>query len=212
MSLQAESCEDLVLALRRDPGHGLALVHERLGQQVGRLIKRTTWGLLSPEELRRAYQETLAGLCNAVQAPAFRPEGCLDTMAVLAREHGLAALRRKGLSGRASSNGLLPHLEPDLARSRIGQAWLGQMGPAERAALREAILDTLEGLSLRQRLVTWLFLDHFEELESGGDAVLAEALARVTGLVESAAEVGALWRATRAALAAGLVRRHYSLD
>jgi DNA-directed RNA polymerase specialized sigma24 family protein len=204
--------DDLEAALRRQPRHGLALLHEHFGLLVARYLKRVTWGLLSPEDLQDAYQETLRAVMLHVSRPGFQPERPLRLVFALARRKGVDALRRRGHQVRTDVQSVLECGAADLVASRVGAVWRERMGPAEAAEFREVLLEIVQSLPERQRLVARVFIDHFEDFGRRDTyEPLAASLSVVTGQPENVQAVKSAWRAARGKIAAELARRGYDL-
>jgi DNA-directed RNA polymerase specialized sigma24 family protein len=201
---------DLVAVLRRDPVRALGLLHARHGERLARYLKRITWGLLSAEDLQDAYQDVLHAFWRRSCQPDFDPERYLGLLCVLAQRRGLDALRRRGHRACTSVEGLLPRLDADLGDSKLGLAWREKMGPAERAEFHSVLRQVVEALPPRQRLVARVFIDHYEGFGPRDTyQPLTAAVSDVTGQPETAEAIKSVWRAARAAIAAGLKRRGY---
>jgi RNA polymerase sigma factor (sigma-70 family) len=205
--------DDLRDALQEAAAAALDHLHAAFGVRLARYLKRVTWGLLSPEDLQDAYQETLLAFWKQTQAVGFDPEQPLRLAQTIAQRKGLDALRRRGHRPATNQESLMSAIETDLQSSRLGIAWCKQMGPAERQELRQVLLDTIAALPERQRLVARVYLDHFEDFgQRDLYEPLTRAVAEVTGQAENVQAIKSLWRAARTALAAELTRRGYALE
>jgi DNA-directed RNA polymerase specialized sigma24 family protein len=208
----AASEEALQDCLRADPDRAIALLHEWYALQIARYLKRVTWSLLGPEDLKDAYQETLRAVLERVRAPGFDPRRPLRLVYAIARRKGTDFLRRRGHRPNTNEDAILHLVAADLKETDLGFAWKKRMGPVEAKEFREVLLKAVAVLPERQRLVARVFIDHFEEFrERDTYQPLARAVSAVTGEPENVAAVKSAWRAARATLAEELARRGYPI-
>jgi DNA-directed RNA polymerase specialized sigma24 family protein len=209
----AISEEVLQDCLRADPDRAVVVLHEGFGLHIARYLKRITWSLLGPEDLKDAYQETLRAFLERVRAPGFEPSRPLRLVYAIARRKGTDCLRRRGYRPNTNEDGILHLVAADLKETDLGFAWRKRMGPAEAKEFREVLLQAVAALPERQRLVARAFIDHFEEFrERDTYQPLARAVSAVTGEPENVNAVKSAWRAARTALAAELARRGYPVE
>jgi RNA polymerase sigma factor (sigma-70 family) len=200
---------EVAAALRRDPAEGLALLHAAFGVDVARYLKRLTWGLLAAEDLQDAYQETLAALWRHILQPGFDPEQPLRLTFTLARRKAIDLLRRRGHRARTNAEEVL-----SLLVQASSLSWRGRrLGRAEAAELRELLLEVVQNLPVRQRLVARVFIDHCDGWEPRDVyAPLTRAVAAVTGQEENEEAIKSCWRTARGRIATELRRHGYAWD
>jgi DNA-directed RNA polymerase specialized sigma24 family protein len=202
--------EALQECLRADPERAVVLLHEWYGLHIARYLKRVTWSLLGPEDMKDAYQETLRAVLERVRSPGFEPSRPLRLVYAIARRKGTDALRRRGYRANTNEDSILHLVAADLKESDLGFAWKKRMGPAEAKEFREVLLKAVAALPARQRLVARVFIDHFEEFrERNTYQPLARAVSTVTGEPENVAAIKSAWRAARTTLAEELARHGY---
>jgi len=201
---------DLESALCDDPDFAIELLHAEYQGQIIRYIKRVTWGLLAPDELMVAYQETMLALIEKVRQPGFDPSRPLRIVYTIAGNKGTDLLRGRKHRMNTNEDGFLVAVAADLKNTDLGFEWRLNTGPAEVKEFREILLEIIQTLPLRQRLVARCFVDNFEDFrERNTSKPLAEAVSAVTGNAESVAAVRSDWRFAREKIAAALVRRGY---
>src|SRR5262249_10505655 len=157
-----------------------------------RYLKRLTWGLLTAEDLQDAYQETLAALWRQAQQPGFDAERPLRLTYALARRKAIDLLRRRGHNARTNADATLALLVQASSLSWHGR----RLWRAEAVELRELLLEIVQGLPARQRLVARVFIDHFDNWgQRDVYSPLTEAVAAVTGQPENEEAIKSCWRA-----------------
>jgi DNA-directed RNA polymerase specialized sigma24 family protein len=190
--------------LRADPDRALAYLHEHFGLLIARYLKRVTWSLLGAEDLKDAYQETLKGVLEKVRAPGFEPARPLRLVYAIARRKGLDCLRRRGHRP-VADNALLHRITAEPPGPE-------RLGPAEAKEFREVLLQIVQALPDRQRLIARVFVDHFEEFRPRETyEPLARAVSAITGEPVNVPAVKSAWHAARGTIATELSRRGYPL-
>ena len=202
---------DLESALRDDPDFAIELLDAEYQGQIIRYIKRVTWGILDHDELMVAYQETMFALIQKVREPGFDPRRPLRIVYKIARNKAVDLRRERRYRMNTNEDGFLGAVAADLKNTELGFQWRLNIGPAEAKEFREILLEIIQTLPPRQRLVARCFVDHYEDFrERDTYRPLAEAVGAVTGKAESVAAVKSDWRFAREKIAAELVRRGYS--
>jgi RNA polymerase sigma factor (sigma-70 family) len=201
---------DVESALRDDPDFAIELLHAEYQGLIIRYIKRESWSEFGPDELMVAYQETMLALIEKVREPGFDPSRPLRMLYGIARNKAKDLLRERGHRMNTNEDGYLGAAAADLKNTDLGFEWRLNIGPAEANEFREIVLEIIQTLPPRQRLVARCFVDNYEDFrERNTSKPLAEAVSAVTGKAESVAAVRSDWRFAREKIAAALVRRGY---
>jgi DNA-directed RNA polymerase specialized sigma24 family protein len=198
-------------AVFRTPQLRLAWLHEQWGPRLARLIWNVTWGLILPEDLQDAYQETMRAfwtrLCTEeVPAHEYWPQ-----LQAIARHKGLDAMRRRRCRPSTNSEETLAMLEDPYRHDARGLDGWPRLVPAECEEFRAVLAATVAALPPRQRLVAEVYLEHCAEF--GPRDIydhLTALVGRRTGQPEKVETIKSLWHAARKAIAAGLARRGYA--
>jgi DNA-directed RNA polymerase specialized sigma24 family protein len=202
---------DLESAFRDDPDFAIELLDSDYREGILRYIKCETHGLLRPDELMVAYQETMLALIQRIPKPAFDPERPLRLVCAIARNKGLDILREHGHKVKNDEDAILGAVAADLKNTDLGFEWRRNIGPTEAKEFREVLLEIILTLPHRQRIVAQCFVDHFEDFSQRNTyRPLAEAVSAITGKPESVAAVKSDWRFAREKIAAALIKRGYS--
>ncbi|GIW88280.1 MAG: hypothetical protein KatS3mg108_2604 [Isosphaeraceae bacterium] len=202
---------DLESAFRDDPDFAIELLDADYQEHILRYIKRETYGLLDPHELLVAYQETMLAMIVLARRPGFDPQRPLRMVQSIARNKGMDLLREHGHSVNTNEDAILDAVAADLKNTDLGFEWRLNIAPAEAKEFRVVLLEIIQTLPHRQRIVARCFVDHFEDFrERDTYRPLAEAVGAVTGKTESVAAVKSDWRFAREKIAAALTKRGYS--
>lgn len=163
---QSLSDEELDDFLREDPDLFVEAVYESRRRQLFRYIKRYSWGVLSPDELKDVFQETMIGLIKRVRGNEVEPEGSMRLVYAIARNQAITARQKKvRLSGRADTDQQLvdAFATADLDGTSFRIRWKFA-DPLEKSELEEALVDMIASLPDRQKLVTHIFFEIYEEI------------------------------------------------
>jgi DNA-directed RNA polymerase specialized sigma24 family protein len=188
----------------RSPASRLDWLIARFGARIRQWIREVTRGLLSPEDLEDAYQETLRDAWIEICDKEPAPERYLPLIRTIARRKGIDALRRRGHS---------PHTNSEEALASLVDLRGQRLGPLEWLEVHWIVRDTVAGLPPRQRLVAQCYLDHYWEF---GLRDTFERLAKLvrarSGKPVTITSVKKLWHRARAKLIAALRRGGYGLN
>lgn len=202
---------DLESAFRDDPDFAIKLLDADYRESILRYIKNETFGLLDEDEFMVAYQETMIDLIGLARGRDFDPQRPLRIVFRIARFKGLDILRERGHCANTNEDAILVAVAADLRNTDLGFEWGMNIGPAEAKEFRVVLLEIIQSLPHRQRVVARCFVDHYEEFrERDTYKPLAEAVGVVTGKTESVAAVKSDWRYARQKIAAALNHRGYS--
>ena len=146
-----------------------------------------------------------------LQKPDCPARAYLRHIYAIARNKGLDALRRLGYRAKTNVHDLLTCIEDDVSSRPVGSAWKQDLGESERAELRQTLLNIVEELPKRQRVVARVVLDQVEQ-ERENYEQLARRVSAITGQVENPDTVKHHWLAARKSLAQKLAERGYFIE
>ena len=133
---------------------------------LSRYIERWTCGILDPEELKDAYQETMAGVWERVQQPSFDPHTPLRMVYAIARNVAVTMRRRRlGRPFRVDYEAVARAVGEDLTGTEAGSRWR-LLSSVERREFQDAVADIIAGLPPRQRMAALAFVETYEELRA----------------------------------------------
>jgi DNA-directed RNA polymerase specialized sigma24 family protein len=198
-------------ALRENPDRAIEMLATEHREFIVRYIKRATWGLLKPDELMVAYQETMLALVKKVREAGFDPCRPMRMVYTIAWNKGVDLLRARRQCMSTNADGLIEALAASVKDTETGDHWR-RLTPAERKEFREVLVATVQSLPKRQRIVAVCYLDCFEDvLREDSYRPLAQAVSRFTGDAETVANVKSAWHVARRKIAAELACRGYDL-
>ncbi len=202
---------DLESAFRDDPDSAFELLDAGYRENILRYIKLKTFGLLDEDELMVAYQESMLALVELARRPGFDARRPLRIVYEIARNKGMDILRDHGHRVNTNEDAIVDWVAADLKNTDLGYKWCANIGPTEAKEFRVVLLEIIQTLPTRQRIVALCFVDHFEDFRTRDIyEPLVAAVSVVTGEVESVAAVKSVWRFAREKIAAALARRGYS--
>lgn len=203
---------DLESEFRSDPNTAIEFLDLDYREQIIQYIKRVTWGRLKPDELMDVYQETILGLIQKVARGDFDPARPLRLVYDIAWKKSCDVLRRSSkFRMNTNEDHLLNAVASSLRGTEVGSNWI-LLTVSERNEFREVVLEAVRELPKYQQIVAQCYLDCFEDvLNEGSFRPLAEAVSKVTGRVETVANVKSAWHVARKKLAAELTRRGITL-
>ena len=207
MAARKVSEAELECLFRKDPRAAIEYLDKKFRHQIACYIKRVTWGLLKPDDLNDAYQETLTALIAKIRKRGFDPTRPLRLVYEIARNKGIDAMRRQGHRVRTDTNRLFEGLA-DLSAGNSG----GVTTALELQELRSCLEQVILTLPDQQRLVARVFVDNFEDFGPRDIySKLTGAVNKTLGPQERLSEqaVKSAWREARTKLAAGLRHRGY---
>lgn len=201
---------ELQALLESDPVCFIEAIDSYYRKILGRYINRRSYGVLDPEELADAYQETMAGVWAKVQAPEFDPHEPLRMVYAIARNVAVTLRRKKlGRLVAADQEAVAAAVADDIAGTNVGMEWRLQT-PTERREFQEAVVEIIARLPPRQQMAAVAFVETFSELRAKNTAApLAAAMSKLSGKKESAAGAMSAWRFAREKLREELARRGF---
>jgi DNA-directed RNA polymerase specialized sigma24 family protein len=201
---------ELEEVLRTDPDFAVRILDSEYREQIFQFIKRETWGRLQDAELLDAYQETMRAFVCKMRKPDFNPARPLAIIYHIARLKGLDQLRaRKRRRTVAAEPDFLETAAQALKGSDTGVQWR-LLSALQRKEFQETVLDIIQTLPARQKLVAACYVECFEEiLHEDSYRPLAELVSSRTGQPEIVATVKSNWHAARKKIAKELHRRGF---
>ena len=177
---------------------------------LSRCIERWTCGILDPEELKDAYQETMAAVWERVQQPGFDPHAPLRMVYTIARNVAVTMRRRKlGRPFRVDHEAVVRAVDEDLTGTQAEWGWR-LLSPDERREFQDAVADIIARLPPRQRMAALAFVETYEESRAKNTSVpLAAAMSKLSGRKEDAAAAMSAWRFAREKIRKDLFLRGY---
>ena len=148
---------ELEALLARDPVWFMEALDLSYRKILARYIERWTCGMLDPEELKDAYQETMVALWERVQQPGFDPR-CAATNGVYdceecGRHDGRQRLRKPL---RVDHEAVAQAVGEDLTGTQAGLEWR-LLSPDERREFQDAVADIIARLPPRQQMAALAF-------------------------------------------------------
>jgi DNA-directed RNA polymerase specialized sigma24 family protein len=203
---------ELEEAFRSDTKYGVEMLDLGFREQIIQHIKRETWGELSPDELIEVYGKTLLAMWVAAGKEGFDPSCPLRLVNTIARNKGIDATRARRRSKlRTNKETFLDGVASCLKDTEASHKWL-LLTPTERREFQEVVLDAVQTLPERQKLVVRCYLECFETiLAERSYRSLADAVSAVTGTIETVANVKSAWHAAKEKIASELDRRGFNL-
>ena len=203
--------EELESAFREDTDYAIELLDVDYREQIIRYIKRETWGILNEDELMVVYQKTMIALIKKVRQDGFDPSRPLRIVYTIAWRKGFDALRvRHRCRMNTNEEAILDGVAASLKDSDLGYQWR-LLGPAERREFRQVVLEAIQQLPERQKLVARCFVDCFEDvINEGSYRPLAVMVSVITGNPETVVNVKSTWHAARKKLATMLAQRGFN--
>lgn len=201
---------ELEYYLREDPDYALRHLYENYRLEITQHIKWVTWGMLRPEELKDAFQETMLALVQKVREPGFDPSRPLRMVKAIARNKALDILReRRRHRVNTNHDAILDALAENLQGSDVAFGH-GLLSPSGKVEFWDAVVAIVLTLPERQRVVARAFIDNFEDFGARDTyRPLADAVSAITGQMEDVVAVKSAWREAREKIRAGLVERGY---
>lgn len=207
------SDEELDEYLREDPDEFVGAVYHSRKMQIMRYLKSVTRGILSADELADVFQETMLSLIRLCKK-AVDPKNSMRLVWDVAKKRAIDGRRKKlKLSSRVLSNQevLEANALADLDGASFGIRWK-YADPAEKAELDACLIDVISSLPERQRIISQLFFEMYEELrERDKYRPLADALSRITGKHEDVVTVKSSLQAAMGRIRSELRRRGFKL-
>jgi DNA-directed RNA polymerase specialized sigma24 family protein len=202
---------ELETAFREDTDYAIELLDLDYREQIIQYIKRETWGILKEDELMVVYQETMLALIQKVRQEGFDPSRPLRMVNTIARNKGIDALRaRRRCRMNTNEDAILGGVAASLKDTELGFQWR-LLGPAEWREFREVLLEVMQVLPERQKLVARCFVDCFEDvIREGSYRPLALAVGAITGNPETVVNVKSTWHAAKKKLATMLTQRGFN--
>ena len=202
---------ELEAVLRTDPEFAVRMVDSEFREQILQHIKRETWGRLQPAELLDAYQETMRAFIVKMRQPDFDPSRPLRIVNCIARLKGLDQIRRRRRSRLVSGgDDFLDAVAQSLRGSDTGVQWR-LLTTLQRKEFMESVLDIIQTLPERQKLVAGCFVECFEEvINENSFRPLADAVSAISGRPETVATVKSNWHAARKKIAEELNSRDFN--
>ena len=201
---------ELEAAFREGAKYGVELLDLDYREQIIQYIKRETWGILDAGELMGAYGETLVAVFLKASKEGFDPCRPLRMVNAIARNKGIDVLRaRRRCRMRTNQEAILDGIAASLKDTEGGCRWR-LLSPTERREFQEAVLDAVQALPERQKIVARCYVDCFEEIIAEGSyRPLAVAVGTVTGTQETVVNVKSAWHVAKKKIATELNRRGF---
>lgn len=202
--------EELEELLRDDPRCFIEALHEYFARSLVSYIKRKSWGVLDPHELKDAYQETMLAVWRRLQEPGVDPHRPLRLVQAIARNIAVTMRRRKfGRRVRPNQEAVVNAVAADLAGTTIGLEWRLLL-PEERREFQQAVEEIIASLPERQRMAAQAFAETYEELrERDKYRPLAAAMSAISGKTEDVATAKSAWRFARETIQDKLAQRGF---
>ena len=202
--------EELGELLRDDLEFGIQLLYTDFRYDLARRIKWYGRGFITDEDLQDVYQDTMIAFVEKLREGDFDYERPLRMLNTIAKNKAVDFRRRRGYRQSKEGGGLVDLLAEELKDTSVGWHWQTMMGATERGHFMKAVLEIIDGLPERQRMVALAFVDNYEDFQVRNTyQPLAEAVGSRTGKVESVAAVKSAWHQARKKIAEELVDRGY---
>jgi len=190
--------EELEAAFRGDRESYIELIVNQYSECVLRYIKRVTWGQLGLDDLEDVLQDTMVAFCERCQRPGFEPRCPLRILYRVARNKAIDVLRFK--------DGYRVYTNADATLDSCP----ARMKQTQEDGFREDLLEIVQTLPARQRVMMRCFVDYFEEFgERNKSKLLADRVSVVTGEEEDPAAVKSAWHAAHKTIRSALAQRGY---
>jgi DNA-directed RNA polymerase specialized sigma24 family protein len=203
---------ELEALLRSDPASFIAALDRYYRKILARYIERWTCGALDPEELKDAYQETMAGVWTKVRQPGFTSHAPLRMVYAIARNVAVTMRRRRLRRPFRVDHEAVAHAAGrDLSGTRAGSRWR-LLSRGERREFRDAVTEIIARLPPRQRMAALAFVDIYQELRARNTASpLVAAMSALSGKREDATAAISAWRFARQRIRDELAQIGYGL-
>lgn len=192
----------LLIGADEELDRGLDKIDRSMGPPVCGWLRKKFWGLLSPEDLKDIWQDTLIAIFTAVKAGEFDPDGKLEPYVwTIAKNRAISRVRRLGTEKEAHDD-----IARGLRNARLGE-WAARLTPAERSEFNRLISEAVRSLPDKQRLTLaiWAF-----NLPASKDMkTLIALVSEATGEPETRASVVGALREARKRVRPFLMERGY---
>lgn len=186
-------------------------IYEYYQRPLVAYMNRVSWGLLSKEELREAFQTALLGFVEQVRDPAFNRREPLRMLFIISRNEAVR-LRRRRLRQPDSCDHerVRQAIAADLTGTELGLEWKLDT-PERRRSLQDDVIDiATTTLPDRQRFAVLALVDCYEEIRSKNKyGPIKDAMEALTGQPETLAAVKSALRAGLAAVRRELKKRGF---